>query len=238
MKGLYVKQLRYQAPDQPDSHPFDLAFLKQLNEVTFATAVTFIVGENGVGKSTLIETIAQLMDLNLEGGSRNNQFSSYGENQLLADNCRLIRYPNYPKDAYFYRAETYYNLMTNLDDLGISAELFAKNSHHYSRGQSFKELVSQRFFGKGLYIMDEPETGLSISSQFELLVMMGDLVKRESQFIVATHSPALLMFPGATIFELSTEGLKEVTYQETQLFKEWQMLFERQSVFVEDLLRE
>lgn len=238
MSGLYLKQLRYHEPAVSNGYPFDFPFLQQLANFDFSTAITFIVGENGVGKSTLIETIAQLMDLNLEGGSRNNRFSSYRENSQLAEACQLVRYPNYPKDAYFYRAETYYNLMTDLDELGISDALFAKDSHHYSRGQSFKELVSQRFFGKGLYLMDEPETGLSLSSQFELLVMMGDIVKDQSQFIIATHSPVLLMYPGAKIIELTETGLREVGYQDTQLFQEWQMLFERQGAFIQQLLAE
>lgn len=234
---LYLKQVRYH-PQEARGHPFDLPFLEQLNQWQITAHVTFIVGENGVGKSTLIETIAELMALNLEGGSRNNQFSSYQESHPLAEACQLVRYPNYPKDTYFYRAETYYNLMTDLDQLKLSNSLFGRESHHFSRGESFKELVGERFFGNGFYLLDEPETGLSLNSQFQLLVMIKELVQSQSQLIIATHSPVLLMYPEAAIVELTAAGMTETSYRETQLFQEWQMLFERQEIFIDQLLND
>lgn len=239
MSKLYLKQLRYQAPTEKNlSFPFDLPFLEQLNELVFKHPVTFIIGENGTGKSTLIEALAAQMGLNSEGGSKHNLFASYQEENSLAECIRLIRYPEYPRDHYFYRAETYYNLMTNLTDLKIDQELFAKKIHHYSRGESLKELIQQRFFGHGFYLMDEPETGLSLPSQLELIVMIADLVKKESQFIIATHSPVLLLFPQAQIIELSQGGLRQVSRQETKLYQDWQMLFQRQEHFIAQLLQE
>ncbi|UUV98156.1 ATP-binding cassette domain-containing protein [Vagococcus luciliae] len=173
---MYTKQLHYDGVEE-GYFPYNLPFIKNINNISFTHQVTLITGENGVGKSTFLETIAELLRLNLEGRSKNNQFITQETQSDLARNCRLVRYAAYPKDYYFYRAESFYNLTTDLDNLDVSNDLFNRPLHSFSRGQSIKALIQERFFGHGIYLFDEPETGLSLQSQLELMVMMNDLVK-------------------------------------------------------------
>lgn len=231
---MYVKQLYYEGIEE-DYFPYDLPFIKDINHLLFTKPITFITGENGVGKSTFLETIAELLGLNLEGGSKNNQFITRETQSDLAKRCRLIRYASYPKDYYFYRAESFYNLTTDLDDLGVSSDLFDRPLHSFSRGQSIKALIQERFFGHGIYLLDEPETGLSLQSQLELMVMINDLVKTDSQFIICTHSPVLLMFPEANIIEMTEGGSKNISLEESQIIEQWDMVFSRKNHFFKQL---
>ncbi|MCB5950909.1 ATP-binding cassette domain-containing protein [Enterococcus sp. BWT-B8] len=231
---MYLKQLNFYG-ERYNEFPFNLSFLKNLNEIVFSKNVTFITGENGSGKSTLIETIAELLDLNMEGGSKNNTFATYDSYSNLSEKCRLIRYPSYPKDLYFYRAESFYNLVSDLDYLGVSDELFDQNLHNFSRGESIKNLIKNRFFGNGLYLLDEPETGLSLQSQLELLVMIYDLVDSSSQFIICTHSPILMMYPNADILEFDDNGISNVTIEKSKIIEQWEMVLKRKEVFISQL---
>ncbi|MBP2100101.1 AAA family ATPase [Enterococcus rivorum] len=233
---LYLKQVIYENTQISEEFPFNLPTLRSLNELVFDTPVTFFIGENGIGKSTIIETIAALMGLNMEGGSKNNLFSSYQESYPLLEMCRPVRYPNHQKDSYFYRAESYFNLMTDIEE--NVPELFDKSLHHYSRGESLSKLVSTRFFGNGFYILDEPETGLSLSTQLSLMLMIEGLVQKNSQFIIATHSPILLFFPDAKIYEFSDSGICETKREETKVYQEWKMIFDREEAFFDLLFQE
>lgn len=236
MVDCYLKSIIYNQPESCDYFPFDLSVLSDLEQLIFDQSVTFFIGENGTGKSTIMELIAGLMGMNLEGGSRNQVFSSYHESNPLVEACRPVRYPNHPRDNYFYRAESFYNLMTNLEEVGSPA--FDQSLHHFSRGESFYELLANRFMGKGLYLLDEPETGLSLSTQLKVMVLLKELVENRSQFIIATHSPILLFFPDAKIYEFSEKRICEKTLEETALYQEWAMVFERKSYFFEKLFSE
>lgn len=232
----YLKNVRYIQPDRCDFFPFDLPVLSDLNHLVFDQPVTFFVGENGSGKSTIMELIAGLMGMNAEGGSRNQLFSTHEELDVLVEACRPVRFPNHPKDHFFYRAESFYNLMTDFDRTGSSA--FSESLHHYSRGESFYELLSNRFFGEGFYLLDEPETGLSLSTQLKVMILLQELVENHSQFIIATHSPVLLFFPKAKIYEFGEGRIQEKVLEETQLYQEWAMIFERKGYFFEKLFSE
>lgn len=232
----YLKQLVYEKKENNQNFPFNLQVLSHINDLIFDAPVTFFVGENGTGKSTMIETIAGLMGLNMEGGSKSNFFSTYQESYPLLDYCRPVRYANYPSDSYFYRAESYYNLMTNIGE--IVPDLFSKNLHQFSRGESLLELISTRFFGKGFYVLDEPETGLSIATQLSVMVMIQDLIKRQSQFVIATHSPLLLFLPEAKIYEFSETGISEKKREEVKFFQDWTMIFERKEAFFDLLFQD
>ena len=231
---MYLKQLYFQG-EKNNYFPLNLPFIENMNNLSFLKPVTFITGENGSGKSTYIETIAELLKLNLEGGSKNNQFSIRQTQSDLGEYCRLIRYANYPKDSYFYRAESFYHLTSELDDIGISAKLFDKPLHSFSRGESFMSIIHQRFFGQGIYLLDEPETGLSLQSQLELLVRMNDLVNKKSQFIICTHSPILLMYPGADIIEMGEQGMIKTTAKQSKVIEQWELIFQRKDHFFEQL---
>ncbi|MBO0474984.1 hypothetical protein IGL98_002013 [Enterococcus sp. DIV0840] len=232
MTKLYLKGIKYDKNKSTSRFPFNLPILTDLNQLIFETPVTFLIGENGSGKSTIIETIAGLMDLNLEGGSKNNLFVSYEEQSLLVEASRPIKYPYYPRDSYFYRAESYYNLMTDIDLRDQDGEgVFERELHKYSRGESFYELVTTRFFGQGFYLLDEPETGLSLSTQLQLMVAMQELVNADSQFVIATHSPVLLFFPNARIYEFIDGKIIKRTLEETKIYQDWAMIFERKEQF-------
>lgn len=236
---VYYQALKYNKPEIASSgYPHNLPFLSQENQIAFSTPVTIFIGENGSGKSTIIECIAQLAHLNLEGGSKNNHFSTYAETgESLADSCKLIRAPKYPKDSYFYRAESYYTLMTELDKLDVSRDYFDRNLHHLSRGEGFLQIIGNRFFGNGIYLLDEPESGLSFQSQLSVLIHMDELVKRESQFIISTHSPILMLYPEATIYQIGESGIEQVSAKENFLFDNWKLLVNHSERLLDGLLR-
>jgi predicted ATPase len=209
-----------------DAYPFSIPAVRELHGLEFHRDVTFIVGENGCGKSTLLEAIAVAMGFNAEGGSRNFGFSTRASHSGLYKYLRLVRSPRRYRDGFFLRAESYFNLATNIEDMD-AVPAFAPpiiNSyggvslHEQSHGESFLALLFQRFSGNGLYILDEPEAALSPTRQLKALGRIHQLVKRNSQFIIATHSPVLMAYPNAKLYILDATGFKETRYEETEHF--------------------
>lgn len=193
--------------------------------ISFSSSVTFFVGENGSGKSTLIEAIAVAAGFNPEGGSRNFSFSTADSHSLLSRHLRLSRSEN-PRDGFFLRAESFYNAITymeSINDLSFSGPPLIESYggvplHEISHGEGFLALVQNRFGGRGLYILDEPEAALSPRRQLTLMRELKRLAEGGSQIIAATHSPILIAFPGAEVFELSEDGIASVPYGETEVF--------------------
>lgn len=185
--------------------------------------VTIFVGENGTGKSTLIEAMAITMGFNPEGGSRNIVFSTNDSHSNLHEFITVSR-GSHPKDGFFLRAESLYNVASSIDELDSYKEGGGKiiynyggvSLHNQSHGESFLALVKNRFGPNGLYILDEPEAALSPTRMMQLLCLIHDLEKQGSQFIIATHSPILMSYPNASIIEFSDLGFKEVNYKETE----------------------
>lgn len=195
-----------------------VTWLLKAGKLDFKSDVTFFVGENGTGKSTIIEAIAICAGFNAEGGSKNFNFST---KQTCSGLYRYITLSKsaHEKDGFFLRAESFYNVATQVDDLGLDLGGYGGQSLHcQSHGESFMALVQNRFRGNGLYILDEPEAALSPSRQMTLLTEIKRLVDKNSQFIIATHSPILLAYPRATIFEISGDGVKNVRYEECEHF--------------------
>jgi predicted ATPase len=191
-------------------------YLNQVKQLSFNQEVTFLVGENGTGKSTLIEAIAISAGYNAEGGSKNFNFTTKQTVSNLSRYITIVK-TAYEKDGFFLRAESFYNVASQVDDLGLNLEGYGgKSLHEQSHGESFLSLVQSRFHGNGLYILDEPEAALSPLRQFTLLTEIKSLVEKNSQFIIATHSPILLAFPGATIYQTSISGIKKVEYEECE----------------------
>ena len=223
---LLWAQLLREKVESFDAFPFSLPAIRTLEKLVFHPYVTFIVGENGSGKSTLLEALAVGMGINAEGGSRNFNFATRASHSELYKYFRFNQGIHKPKDKYFLRAESFYNVATEIENLDkepggppIINSYGGKSLHEQSHGESFFALLMKRFRGNGLYILDEPEAALSPTRQMALLSRMNDLVNEGSQFIIATHSPIIMAYPDADIFVLTPEGLKKTKYKDTEHFR-------------------
>jgi len=200
-----------------DGDPFAIPAIRNLRELALPGPVTFFVGENGTGKSTLLEALAVACGFNAEGGSKHFRFSTRPSHSGLHEYLRLVRPPGRPRDGYFLRAECFYNIATAAESqYGVLDAYGGRSLHEQSHGESFMALVLHRLSGHGLYFFDEPEAALSPTRQMSLLATMHDLVGKGSQFIIATHSPILLGYPGATIYTLTEGAIAHVPYTETE----------------------
>lgn len=221
---LYIRNVRLQNKQEvnPDDYVFSLPVIRNLTNLDFNNKVTFFVGENGTGKSTLLEAIAIHCGFNPEGGTKNFNFQSSATHSSLYKSITVSKGISRPKDGFFLRAESFYNVATEVDRLDqlVPTSLLdsygGKSLHKQSHGESFMSLMLNRFRGDGLYILDEPEAALSPSKQFALLTQINELVNNNSQFIIATHSPILLAFPGADIYVLNDDSIKLTPYEETE----------------------
>ena len=220
MRNKYVNSIIYNGGINKNSYLCRLPVLKHLavhKEIKFTNNVTFFIGENGSGKSTLIEAIAVGMGFNAEGGSKNFNFSTRNTTYELSD-CLTISKTAFHKDGYFLRSESFFNVASNIEELEVTG-YGEKSLHEQSHGESFLALFQNRFRGNGLYILDEPESALSPSRQMTLLAEIHHLVEKNSQFIIATHSPILLAYPNATILEFSEMGIEQIEYMESQHYR-------------------
>jgi predicted ATPase len=188
--------------------------------------VTFIVGENGSGKSTLLEAFAILAGLNPEGGSRNFNFATRATHSDLHDKLKMTRSYIRNKDAFFYRAESSYNVATNIDLLdeepgGTPIKNFygGISLHEQSHGESFLAILIHRLYGNGIYIFDEPESALSPMRQLTMLSRIHDLVNLNSQFIIATHSPIIMSYPNADVYDITDGKFDKTSVEETMHYK-------------------
>jgi predicted ATPase len=207
--------------DDFDAYPFSIPAIRQLDELQIDPHVTLFAGENGSGKSTLVEAIAVAAGFNAEGGSRNMTVSTRPSHSVLHKHLRLVRGTRRPRNGYFLRAESFFNVATHVEEIGgpAVASHGGRSLHAQSHGDSFVSLVKNRFGPNGLYVLDEPEAALSMRGNLALMRRMHDLVAEGSQFIVSTHSPILLGYPGAKIYVLSDDGIAETPYEETEVFE-------------------
>jgi predicted ATPase len=200
----------------PDAYPFSIPAVRAVDGLSLHPRVTYFVGENGSGKSTLLEAIAIAAGFNPEGGSMNMRFSTRSSESELADKLRLVRSVRRPRTGFFLRAESFFNVATTIEDLGpeILASYGGRSLHAQSHGESFIALALHRFGPDGLYVLDEPEAALSPLRQMSMLRRVHDLVRQGCQFIVATHSPILLAYPEAWIYELDERGVRRIAYED------------------------
>jgi len=218
--GLYLQSIRLDEPLSAESWLKRLPvvrWLEEAGELEFTAPVTIFVGENGSGKSTLLEACALLMGFNAEGGSRNFDFSTRDSHSKLHEYLHATKGFK-PRDGFFLRAESFYNAATYIDQADVIKSYGGISLHAQSHGESFMTLVQERFRGHGLYLLDEPEAALSPSRLLQLICRIDQLVEDESQFIIATHSPILMAFPGAQVLEFTQNGVHPVDYQQTEHF--------------------
>lgn len=203
-----------------DEYPFNIAAVANLKKkLLFHPDVTFIIGENGTGKSTIIEAIAIAMGFGPEGGTKNVRFSTAETVSELYKHIRISKSAKRPSDYYFLRAESFYNVATYMDSTGYLGGYGNKSLHHRSHGESFMTTLTMKLKGNGFYIFDEPEAALSPTRQMSAITAIHDLVQSGSQFIIATHSPILLAYPYSKIVQLDSNGLSEIKYEDTEHFK-------------------
>lgn len=212
-----------------EQYPFCIPAVASLvHPLVLHPRVTFFVGENGCGKSTLIEGIAVAAGFNPEGGSRNFSFSTRSSESVLDRSLRLTKTLRRPRTGFFLRSESFFNLATNIEEMDripAAAPLIidsygGRSLHEQSHGESFFALFCRRFGHHGLYILDEPEAALSPMRLLAFLRRLHELAQGGSQFIIATHSPLLLAYPDAQCHLLSEEGIRALGYQQTE---HWQV---------------
>jgi len=220
-------QLRDDKIARFDSYPFSIPSIRDLGTLEIDPKVTLFLGENGSGKSTLIEAIAVALGFNPEGGTKNFRFSTRRSESELWRYLRVVRGVRKPRTGYFFRAESFFNVATEIEHLdeegGYGDRIIdaygGESLHEQSHGEAFLALAQNRFGPNGLYILDEPEAALSPNRQLALLALIHDLVQEGCQFLIATHSPILLAYPDALLYELSEKGIRRVEYEETEHFR-------------------
>lgn len=234
----YIKGIKIDWNDvDKDSYLNDIDSLKSIEELYFDSGVTFFVGENGTGKSTLIEAIAVAYGFNAEGGSRNYDFSTYASHSPLCDAVRIIRGPYRAKAGYFLRAESFYNVATKEEEYSDYAHP-SMRFHNMSHGESFLRLCGSILNGEGVFIFDEPEAALSPQRQLALMVEIAECTKKGGQFLIATHSPILLGLPGAVIYSLDDGKIHECRYEETGSYEVTEMFINNRERMLELILGE
>lgn len=205
-------------PEMRREYPFGIPSIRNMRSIEFHPDVTFLVGENGSGKSTILEAIALAMGFGQEGGTKNVQISSADTVSPLFKYIKMVRGSFTPKDSYFLRAESFFNVATYMDEVGLLGGYGNLSLHEQSHGEAFMAVIMRKLRGEGIYLFDEPEAALSPMRQMAALTRMHALVQRHSQFIVATHSPILLAYPNAKIISLDDGKPREIAYEETSHF--------------------
>jgi predicted ATPase len=204
---------------QPGIHPFDIPLLRDGLNLSLSTPVTFLVGENGSGKSTLMEALAWSVGFGTQGGNRDHQFSENVDGHTLGRALRLD-WRQRTTTGFFLRAETFFNFATHLDTAGSTFSAYGGESLHLkSHGEAFLALFENRF-EDGLYLLDEPEAALSPQRQLAFLRILHQLTApRIAQFVIATHSPLLMAFPGASVLSLDGGVIEQVDYRDTDHYR-------------------
>ncbi len=221
IKKTFLQALRLERGRVPSfqEYPFCVPAVRHLSRIEFHPAVTFFIGENGSGKSTLLEAIATKYGFNAEGGSKNFNFSTQATHSDLHDFICLERGVLHPSDGFFLRAESFYNVATEIDRLGVERAYGGRSLHGQSHGEAFLALLQHRFQGDGVYLLDEPEAALSPQRQLSILTLIHRLIHHQSQLVIATHSPILLAYPNARIYHFSEMGVSEVNYTDTEHYQ-------------------
>lgn len=226
------------------SYLHGIAALRGIDSLRFQSNVTFFVGENGTGKSTLLEAIAVAYGFNPEGGTRNYRSSTYDDVSELSAVIRIAKGCRRPRSNYFFRAESFFNVASKAEDYRDTTpkEIYykrygGKGLHEQSHGESFLAYF-QSFDQEGLYLMDEPEAALSAQRQLALFIQIAKMAEQGSQFVIASHSPILLAIPGADIISFDDGVVRRCRYEETESYQVMEMFINHRERMVGCLLDE
>ena len=219
-----------------DSYLRDISALKGFSRLAFESNVTFFAGENGTGKSTLLEGIAVAYGYNAEGGTQNYRFSTYQDVSELEEAIRLVKGYRKRNSGYFFRAESFFNVAT-VTNLQYNDDGRLPDYHAQSHGESFLSFLQDEA-REGVYLMDEPEAALSPQRQLTLMRHIYYMAMEGSQFIIATHSPILLGLPGAQILNFSNEGIRPIRYEDTESYQITKLFLERRRQMLEELFKD
>lgn len=220
-------------------HPWDLPLVSALQAgLELHPKVTYIVGENGSGKSTLVEGVALAAGMNPEGGSRNFSFSTRNSHSALGRALPVVRGARRPRTDFFLRAESFFTAATYLESLedGALDAYGGRSLHEQSHGESFLTVIVNRFGPDGLYLLDEPEAALSTQNCLTLVRRIHELALEGSQFVIATHSPLVLAYPDALIYECDATGVRAIDYEDAQPVRLTKSFLENRERFLADLL--
>lgn len=217
----YLRQAIFHPERPPDfsRHPFNIPAVRDIARLDFHPGITFFTGENGSGKSTILEAIAIALGHNPEGGSKHARFQTADTGDDLHAHLRLIRSPPVPKDGYFLRAESFFNVVSHRQQIGYAHDYDGRALHGNSHGEAFLSVLLHRLSGNGLYLLDEPEAALSPARQLIVLRALDRLVQHHSQLIIATHSPILLAYPHARIYHFDENGIHPIAYEDSAPYR-------------------
>jgi predicted ATPase len=225
------------------AYPFCLPFLRDDFELGFDRPITIIVGENGAGKSTLLEGIAVLAGYDEAGGGKGYRpvDHSGAMETMGGELSKALRASWLPKitTGWFFRAESFFSVARYLDDAAREADRRGPDFLSHSHGEGFLRFFEERCQRQGIFIFDEPEAALSPSRQMEFLKLMRRMESSGlCQIIMATHSPLLMAYPGASLLRLSKYGLDKVTVEETDHYKVMREFYDDPAGFVEGAIAE
>ena len=220
----------------PRSYLRGIESIAELDYLQFHKPITFFVGENGSGKSTMLEAIAVAYGFNPEGGTKNYNFSTYDSHSELCDAIRLIKGVHKPGWGYFLRAESFYNVATAEDEYSREPGGVPQHYHEQSHGESFLAMAQSNFKTNGVYLLDEPEAALSPQRQLTLLLEIVRCARAESQFIIVTHSPILLGIPDAEILSFDNGKIHACSYEDTESYQVTEMFINSREQILKRLL--